>query len=110
MTTAWLIYIAACIGLMLLVWYASKDWRPVLVWRVLRVWIAAILLVPGVGQGEEPYLAPAWIMAGFGLGTGDTDLASAGTTPLLAGLVLSLLVIIAGFIVEKRKNTEQNAG
>lgn len=90
---AWLVYLAALTGFLVLGWYLSRRW-PIWLRHPARALVAALLLLPwSVSRGADQW-APAWIVTIFdGLMQPEVPVARAGL-PLLLALAAAVAVAI----------------
>jgi hypothetical protein len=92
--TAWLIYLLAATGIILVLWRVTRRW-PLLLRHACRISSIVLLLTPYVSDPEKQVFAPAFLISLFGLAFGDPEQALNASKPLgivlLAGMVLSLV-------------------
>jgi hypothetical protein len=97
---AWAVYIVASLLLTVFGWLITRNWRPQVLARILRVWVAVLVLTPAYVEPGSAALAPAWAVTLFALlGDGMAE-ASHGYVPLLAALAIATALIAAGAIVQ----------
>jgi hypothetical protein len=99
MQWAWTGYIGGSLLLLALCWWATSAWRPVLLARLLRVWLMVLLFVPAYADSEGAYLAPAWVVTFFIAAGEGLDAAASGYWPLLSAFSLSTAVLLIGALV-----------
>ena len=100
---AWIAYWVASLILMGISWYLTRNWRPLVLARILRVWLMVILLTPAYVDLGSTVLAPAWVVTLFVAASDGIADASHGYLPLLAALLVGTSVIIVGASVQWRQ-------
>lgn len=94
-TIAWLVYLAAVLGLLIVCWrlFRGIGWRYVR--RVLWLTCAVLLLTPAIGAKD--YWAPAWIMGSLEALFGGLDIAIPIATMMgtVLGVVLGLYTVFS---------------
>ena len=94
------VYIVASLLLTIFSWLITRNWRPRVLARVFRVWLAVLLLTPAYIEPGSAALAPAWVITLFALLGDGLDQASHGYVPLLAALSIATALIIVGAVVQ----------
>ena len=90
--SAWLLYLIATSGLIIMLWHLSRAWRyDWLNWRWLLLLSAAAVLFVPVGVPDTDALAPAWLVAMFELVFVD----DAPVLRLLLPMLMALLIIFS---------------
>lgn len=97
---AWGVYVVASLFLTVFSWLITRNWKPRVLARVFRVWLAVVLLTPAYIEPGSPALAPAWVIVFFALLGDGMAQASHGYVPLLAALSIATAMIIVGAIVQ----------
>jgi hypothetical protein len=100
MQLAWAAYLGGSLLLLALCWWITSAWKPVLLARLLRVWLMVLLFVPAYADSDGAYLAPAWVVTFFVAAGDGFDAAHSGYWPLLAALGLATAVLVAGAAVQ----------
>ena len=100
MQLAWAAYLGASGLLLALCWWITSAWRPVLLARLLRVWLMVVLFVPAYADPDRAYLAPAWVVTFFVAAGEGLDAADSGYWPLLSAFGLATAVLLAGAAVQ----------
>ena len=98
---AWVVYALASVLLIIVGWRVTRNWRPVVLGRLLRVWLAVLLMTPAYVEAGINAVAPAWVVTLF-IAAGDgLEAARIGWLPLAAALALSTAVILVGALVQQ---------
>lgn len=100
MQLAWTVYIGGSIVLLALCWWATSSWKPVLLARLVRVWLMILLLVPAYADPENTWLAPAWLVTFFLAANDGFAAARDGYWPLYSAFALATAVLCAGALVQ----------
>ena len=58
---AWGVYVVASLFLTVFSWLITRNWKPRVLARVFRVWLAVVLLTPAYIEPGSLALAPAWL-------------------------------------------------
>lgn len=99
----WLFYLLGVLIMMGCGWWLTRNLRITILRQMLRMGFLALFIVPWYADPELPYLAPAWIIAGFeGVFEGDGAFWRAGT-PMLVAVALALISVVGWNIFRKTK-------
>lgn len=95
---AWVVYLGSVLTLFGMTWYFTRSFRPVLLRKMLRVTVLALVFTPAVVNADTGALAPAWLA--FLFTAANHGLADARPTwvPLAAALAMANAVVIAAHI------------
>ena len=76
------LYALASVLLIIVGWRVTRNWRPVVLGRLLRVWLAVLLMTPAYVEAGINAVAPAWVVTLF-IAAGDgLEAARIGWLPL----------------------------
>ena len=105
---AWGVYVVASLFLTVFSWLITRNWKPRVLARVFRVWLAVVLLTPAYIEPGSQALAPAWVIVFFALLGDGVAQASHGYVPLLAALSIATALIIVGAIVQIFRDSHES--
>jgi heme A synthase len=92
---AWSLYLGAAVLMLAIMFWFTRRWQRNLRWLLLGA-LAVLVLMPAP-VANHPALAPAFVVAAFGLLTHNADaMAPVLVRFALAGVVLLVLVIVEG--------------
>lgn len=107
--SAWGVYLATALALTGVCWYRTRVMAPGFLRGNLRWVVTCILLIPARSGLDTVLLAPAWVVAGFGLASEGQEVAMLGARPLAAGLVLGIAVVTVTSLVRLARGTGRPA-
>ena len=100
---AWGVYLLAASGLLFAFWQVTRNFPGLFITRVMRVSLLVILFMPWFSYGEQKYLAPAFLVAGFESLAHNSALWVRAGVPLLSALSFAfVLTIIFSIALRKR--------
>lgn len=103
---AWLVYLLAALGIILVSWRMTRGLKLRRTRRTLRAVIAVILLTPiNIGQ-HSSWLAPAYLVAAYDFALGDYQRAQIAGVYLCAAFVLLMLLILLESVLRRLLNME----
>jgi hypothetical protein len=100
--TAWLIYLLAATGIILILWRLTRRW-PLFLRHACRISSIALLLTPYVSDPEKQVFAPAFLISLFGLAFGDPEQALNAAKPLGVVLLVGMILSLAFSFTQQKK-------
>jgi len=96
---AWGVYLVTALLLVAAWYYCTRGLAPGF-WRGSLRWVVICLLfVPARSGVETVLLAPAWVVAVFGVATEGRDVMMFGARPLVAALALGIAIVLVTSLV-----------
>lgn len=91
---AWLIYLLSSIGAMIIFWRMTRGLRMRRTRRVLRIFVAVVLLTPMNIVANGFWLAPAFLVAAYALAQAHFETAQQAMTVMSGAVVFMILVVL----------------
>jgi hypothetical protein len=97
--TAWLAYVAATLGALLIMYFWTRNWIPRGLRLVLFLVLAALVLTPAHPAPDVQSWAPAIVVAGFELLTDGTEAALRPLRSVLAAEAIAVALCLLGWLL-----------
>lgn len=98
---AWLLYVVAATGLIIILWRMTKNGRLPRTRRVLRVLGAAILFTPVNIADQGLWLAPAYLSGAYDWAVGNHERALLAALSLSGAFCILLLMVMLESLVRR---------